>query len=246
MIVKEDLIPWFRDLHSYRRIDIMCSLLNVCLPFELRFFGTCLENLGRKDAQNLRGAELRINNPSEFITDLNLMLTGRPAETKFRRQMALYLALLRVCNRTGVNELFKILDQWGELDFSKFENDSIQEFLLIYTMATNHPVFSFEQRLRCGEIYTKILESKTGLSQQSPLTTSPIPTPLCSSNLGHHQQNQTSSPPPPTQPFTFQPPPITPIINAQNQQIPNRMMYPPPITQVKIENLIADIVYYSN
>lgn len=239
MIVKEDLIPWFMSLQSYRRIDIMCSLLNVCLPFELRFLGTFLENLGRRDAQKLRGAELRINNPSEFIADLSLMLTGHPAETKFRRQMALYLALLRVCNRTGVNELYKILDQWGELDFSKFEDGSQQEFLLIYTMATNHPVFSFEQRLRCGEIYTKIIQSKPGLSQQSPVTTSPIPTPLCSSNLIHHQhQIQTSSPPPPqTQSYTFQPPlpSHTTIINTQpNQQIPNRVPIYPTATMTQV------------
>lgn len=223
MIVKEDLIPWFKNLKSYRRIDIMCSLLNLCLPFELRFLGTCLEDLGRRDAQNLRGAELRVNNPQEFVTDVSSLLAGQPTETKTRRQMALYLALLRVCNRTGVNELFKILDRWGDLDFSKFEGDPLQELLLVYAMAHNHPVFGFDQRQKCGEIYKKIIQGKG--SQQSPVTTSPVSTPLTSY---HHQQVQTtSSPPPQTQQFTtiaFTQPP--PMINTQNQQIPNVMMYP--------------------
>lgn len=231
MIVKEDLIPWFKNLKSYRRIDIMCTLLNLCLPFELRFLGTCLEELGRRDAQNLRGAELRVNNPQEFVTDVSALSTGQPTETKNRRQMALYLALLRECNRTGVNELFKILDRWGELDFSKFEGDPLQELLLVYTMAHNHPIFSFEQRHKCGDIYMKIIQGKE--SQQSPVTTSPVQTPLTSSNLSHlqlqHNQQQiqtTSSPPPQTQQFSAiqfsQPPPS--LINAQTQQ--TVMMFP--------------------
>lgn len=234
MIVKEELIPWFKNLKSYRRIDIMCTLLNLCLPFELRFLGTCLEELGRRDAQNLRGAELRVNNPQEFVTDVSSLLTGQPTETKVRRQMALYLALLRVCNRTGVNELFKILDRWGDLDFGKFEGDPLQELLLVYTMAHNHPVFSFEQRLRCGEIFVKISQScKSNGSQQSPVTTSPVTTPLTSSNLSHHQHHQpqqqpiqtTSSPPPQFPPMAFQQPP-PPLINAQSQQLQNVVMFP--------------------
>lgn len=220
MIVKDELIPWFKNLKSYRRIDIMCTLLNLCLPFELRFLGTCLEELGRRDAQNLRGAELRVNNPQEFVTDVSALLTGQPTETKVRRQMALYLALLRVCSRAGVNELFKILDRWGELDFSKFDGDPLQELLLVYTMAHNHPVFSFEQRHRCGEIFVKINQTSGNASSPNVV---PI-TPLTSSNLSHQQQT-TSPPPPQFTAMTFQQPPPS-LITAPSQQMPNVMMFP--------------------
>lgn len=140
----------------------MCTLLNMCLPFELRFLGTCLEELGRRDAQELRGVELRVNNPQEFAADIQSCCSGELTDIKVRRRMALYLALLRATfNRNCINDLFKALDQWGERDFGKFaDGDPLQELLLVYTMATNHPIFSFEQRLKCGDILNKIKGSK--------------------------------------------------------------------------------------
>ncbi|XP_050101121.1 transcription factor mef2A [Anopheles aquasalis] len=167
MICKEDVVNWFRDLKSYNRIDTMCVLLNMCLPFELRFLGTYLEELGRRDGPELRGAELKVNNPQEFIADI---ASGEPTDRRIRRKMALFLALFRTCNHTYANELFKTLEGWGARgDLQRlFEEDVLQELLLVYTMATNHPVFSFEQRLHCGEIFTKLksCETKTGSQQQ--------------------------------------------------------------------------------
>lgn len=210
---------WFQNLESYKRIDIMCTLLNLCLPFELRFLGTCLEELGRRDAQDLRGAELRVNNPQDFNNDIPSFQSGQPTDRKMRRKMALYLALMRACNRTGVTELFKTLDRWGDVDFTKFnDGDSIQELLLVYTMATNHPMFSFEQRLKCGEVYRKITLSRGQLNQQSPTTTSPITTQLSSSTFS--VQHQTTSPPPPFSSATFQQT-TTQLINPQ---IPNPIL----------------------
>ena len=223
MIVKEDLVTWFQKLESYRRIDIMCTLLNLCLPFELRFLGTCLEELGRRDDQVLRGIELRVNNPQEFANDVGPFQTGQPTDYKVRRMMALYLGLMRACNRTGVNELFKTLDRWGERDYSKFsDGDPLQELLLVYTMATNHPVFSFDQRHRCGEVFSKITSSKLHLNQQSPVTTSPITTPLTSSTFSV-QQHQTTSPLPFTS-ATFQ----QPVPQIINPLIPNSILIPFP------------------
>lgn len=239
MIVKDDLVLWFRNLESYRRIDIMCTLLNLCLPFELRFLGTCLEELGRRDAQDLRCIELRVNNPAEFVNDVGTFQAGQPTEVKVRRKMAMYLALMRACNRTGVNELFKTLDRWGDRDFTKFsDGDPLQELLLVYTMATNHPVFSFEQRLKCGEIYMKITSSKSHLSQQSPATTSPITTPLTSSTFNVHQP--TSSPP--FTPATFQQP--AQIINPQIPNPPILMAFPPAaaMTSVSSESFLLTIL----
>uniref|UniRef100_A0A2M3ZFW5 Putative heat shock factor hsf-type dna-binding domain-containing protein n=1 Tax=Anopheles braziliensis TaxID=58242 RepID=A0A2M3ZFW5_9DIPT len=167
MICKEDVVNWFRDLKSYNRIDTMCVLLNMCLPFELRFLGTYLEELGRRDGPELRGAELKVNNPQEFIADI---ASGEPTDRRIRRKMALFLALFRTCNHTYANELFKTLEGWGARgDLQRlFEEDVLQELLLVYTMATNHPVFSFEQRLHCGEIFTKLksCETKSGSQQQ--------------------------------------------------------------------------------
>lgn len=234
MICKDDLVSWFKNLESYKRIDVMCTLLNLCLPFELRFLGTCLEELGRRDAQDLRGVELRVNNPQEFVSDLGSFQNGHPTDMKIRRKMALYLALMRACNRTGVNELFKTLDRWGERDFSKFsDGDPLQELLLVYTMATNHPVFSFEQRLKCGEIYSKITSSKAHLNQQqqSSTNTSPVTSPLSSFSV---QQHQTASPPP-FQTGTFQQQPTQQMMNpTTQQQIPNPILMPMAFPQAAV------------
>jgi hypothetical protein len=143
--------------------------------------------LGRRDAQELRGVELRVNNPQEFIADITSCQLGEPSDIKVRRKMALYLALIRACNHTCVNELFKTLDGWGNRDFVRFAEDPLQELLLVYTMATNHPVFSFDQRMKCGEIFTKIQMQKYH-SDQSDLV---------------NDMQQTTSPPPGMLKYTY-------------------------------------------
>jgi hypothetical protein len=243
-ICKDDLVTWFKKLESYKRIDVMCTLLNLCLPFELRFLGTCLEELGRRDAQDLRGVELRVNNSQEFVSEIMAFQQGQPTDMKLRRKMALYLALMRACNRTGVNELFRTLDRWGDRDFTKFsDGDPLQELLLVFTMATNHPVFSFEQRIKCGEIYSKIISSKPLLNPQSSSTSSPITSPPLSSSSSFtvlQQQHQPASPPPFQSANTFQPPPQ--LINpaATQQQLPNPMLMPIAFPQATVStNLLS-------
>lgn len=158
MVCKEDVVHWFKELESYKRIDAMCTLLNMCLPFELRFLGTCLEELGGRDSKELRGIELRVNNSNELAAEIASSLLCDPSDIKVRRKMALYFALIRACNRPCVNELFNILCSWSSNEFLKrAKGDALQELLLVYTMAANHPVFSFEQRMKCGEIYNSIL-----------------------------------------------------------------------------------------
>lgn len=162
MVCKEEVVHWFKGLESHKRIDVMCTLLNMCLPFELRFLGTCLEELGGRDSKELRGIELRVNNSNELAAEIAACQLGDPSDIKVRRKMALYFALIRACNRPCVNELFNTLYSWSNNDFLKrAKGDALQELLLVYTMAANHPVFSFEQRMRCGEIYNKILYGST-------------------------------------------------------------------------------------
>ncbi|XP_011190714.2 uncharacterized protein LOC105217426 [Zeugodacus cucurbitae] len=170
MICKKDVIQWFKELESYKRIDTMCTLLNMCLPFELRFLGTCLEELGRRDSQELRGMELRVNNPQDLASDMVACQKGEPTDKKIRRKMALYLALIRACNRTCVTEIFRTLDGWGDRDFLNMnDSDTLQELLLVYTMAANHPVFSFDQQCKCTQIFEKIKENKLVADFQTPL-----------------------------------------------------------------------------
>lgn len=165
MVCKEDVVFWFKELESYKRIDTMCNLLNMCLPFELRFLGTYLEELGGRDSKDLRGIELRVNNSTELASEIAACQLGDPSDIKVRRKMALYLALIRACNKPCVNELFNTLYAWNNNEIlNTADGDALQELLLVFTMAANHPVFSFEQRMKCGEIYNKI---KYGHSETS-------------------------------------------------------------------------------
>lgn len=198
----------------------MCALLNICLPFELRFLGTCLEELGRRDSQELRGMELRVNNPIDLAADISACQKGEPTDIKIRRKMALYLALIRVCNRTCVNEIFRTLESWGDLDFNSMNDaDTLQELLLVYTMAANHPVFDFEQHMKCMQIFEKIKENRlvaetpeVSLSPITPITTNLLaagntataPSIHMIPALGGHIDMTMAPPPPP--PLLHQPP----------------------------------------
>ncbi|CAD7086123.1 unnamed protein product [Hermetia illucens] len=162
MIDKKEVVSWFKELESYKRIDAMYTLIGMCLPFELRFLGSVLEELGRRDSQELRGIELRVNNPQELAADIASCQNGEPTDKKIRRKMAIYLALIRACSRSCVNELFKTLEGWGDMDFVKFGDveNTLEELLLVYTMASLHPVFSYDQRNKCADILAKIEDSQ--------------------------------------------------------------------------------------
>lgn len=193
MVCKEEVVHWFKGLESYKRIDAMCTLLNMCLPFELRFLGTCLEELGGRDSKELRGIELRVNNSNELAQEIASSLLCDPSDIKVRRKMALYFALIRACNRHCVNELFNILCSWNNNDFLKrAKGDALQELLLVYTMAANHPVFSFEQRMKCGEIYNSILSG----NPESSFTEVPVDNLLAKSlNEGNVSVSNVALPP---------------------------------------------------
>ncbi|XP_030376700.1 probable serine/threonine-protein kinase yakA [Scaptodrosophila lebanonensis] len=183
MICKNDVLLWFKKLESYQRIDTMCSLLDYCLPFELRFLGTCLEELGRRDSLDLRAMELRANNPQELAADMLTCQKGEPSDKKIRRKMALYLALIRACNCTCVNEIFRTLECWGTQDFTCMnDRETLLELLLVYRMAASHPVFSFHQHMKCTDIMAKIRENK--------LVSDDLPPQQMDHQQQHHQQQQ--------------------------------------------------------
>lgn len=153
MVCKEDVVSWFKELESYKRIDAMCTLLNMCLPFELRFIGTYLEELGKRDFQELRGAELRANNPTDLAADIG----GANTDPRTRRKMALYVSLLRSCNFACATTLYNAmvsLEQSGLL--KGLYGDLLEEILLLYTMALHHPAFTFDQKSHFGEILDKL------------------------------------------------------------------------------------------
>lgn len=162
MVCKEEVIEWFKSLRSNNRIDVMCTLLNLCLPFELRFFGTCLEDLGKRDFHDLRKTENEANNLSDISGEVQWI-----SDKRTRPKLVLYISLLHSCNYPCCNGLFKILSNFDEVNallksptILAPDDNTLEELLLIYTLALNHPAFTFEQKLCLGNIFTRLQEEE--------------------------------------------------------------------------------------
>ena len=56
------MVGWFRALNGAHRIETLCAMLDCCVPFEVRFLGSYVEDLGRRDFHELRDVENKANN----------------------------------------------------------------------------------------------------------------------------------------------------------------------------------------
>lgn len=113
-ISKEDVLNWYQGLNASHRLETICALLDHSLPFELRFLGSVIENLGRKDFHVLRDAEFRTNSlhSSESAPDhaaiLKLLSEGpTPTAMTLNPQMATSIGSFNShCSSSGKFLLF--------------------------------------------------------------------------------------------------------------------------------------------
>ncbi|XP_041101192.1 zinc finger CCHC domain-containing protein 2-like [Polyodon spathula] len=101
---KEAVYEWFGlYLSPAKRIEFMCGLLHMCQPLELRFLGSCLEDLARKDFHILRDSEIRANGPNDLslLTDVS--------DPVIRSKLLVCMSLLRSENSECAGILFRIL-----------------------------------------------------------------------------------------------------------------------------------------
>lgn len=156
MINQEEVCLWFKNLEGYSRIELMCALLDSCLPLELRFLGTYLEYSAGKHYTHLQKSEKDANKASTWLFADRYDFLNK----EFRRKFCLFLALLHSHNRPIAVKLFDILNKWDKLNTdkaSKIENVSenlpfYNEMRLLYSMASLHPALDFAQR---AELRTK-------------------------------------------------------------------------------------------
>ncbi|XP_026876970.2 zinc finger CCHC domain-containing protein 2 [Electrophorus electricus] len=173
---KEAVFEWFGlHLSPAKRVEFMCGLLHMCQPLELRFLGSCLEDLARKDFHVLRDFESRANSP----TDLGLLMDVRDPVVLSR--LLVYLSLLGSKNRECAGILYRTLSHVDALHLrncgvacphglprhhhpvhnrresagdatarsellSMSEPVSLEQLALLFTMASLHPAFTFHQR----------------------------------------------------------------------------------------------------
>ncbi|XP_053557152.1 zinc finger CCHC domain-containing protein 14 [Bombina bombina] len=141
---RDSVYRWFSELTSSQRIEFLCGLLDLCIPLELRFLGSCLEDLAHKDYHSLRDSEIKANNPADLGSLTNL------TDEVVRSKLLVSLALLGSDNREAAGVLCRTLTHIDSIinNYGLQLNDGRtgDEFLLLFTMATNHPAFSFHQK----------------------------------------------------------------------------------------------------
>ncbi|XP_056376971.1 zinc finger CCHC domain-containing protein 2 isoform X2 [Hyla sarda] len=145
---REAVYEWFvRTLGPAQRLEFACGLLDLCNPLELRFLGSCLEDLARKDCHYLRDYESRANSlAGELLVD--------PRDPVIRSRLIVYLALLSSENREVAGRLYRLLPTMETLagwERGDEEREPGEELLLLLTMASLHPAFSFHQRVTLRE-----------------------------------------------------------------------------------------------
>ena len=87
----------FRKLGNWERIDFMCGLLDLCHPFEVRYLGTFVEELRRKDYDTLKKYEDKANtgdNPPKDFLNLE--------DKSVRANLVISLTLLSSTNEKGL------------------------------------------------------------------------------------------------------------------------------------------------
>ncbi|CAB1423001.1 unnamed protein product [Pleuronectes platessa] len=194
-VQREGVYRWFSSLTSAQRAEFLCGLLDLCVPIELRFLGSCLEDLARKDYHSLRDAEIRANNPADLSGLTNI------TDEVVRSKLLVSLALLGSDNREAAWVLYRTLTHTDTVinNYGLALNDgrTEEQFLLLFTMASNHPAFSFHQKQVLRQQLSQIqdiLQVSSGGSAEAPAV---VPVGERAAT-GHHHQPLHHYPPPST------------------------------------------------
>lgn len=171
MVCKEDVLSWFKDLESYKRIDVMYELLNMCVPFEVRFLGTCVEEIGKHSYQELRGPAIIANDVEKLSKDTSL--NQGLLDEHSRHRVLLYISLLSARNCICANWFYKTLfrTDWLEDYIVKgnCKDDIVQsELILLFTMSLHHPAFTFDQKQFLGRMLSLLIEQRERESRVPP------------------------------------------------------------------------------
>nr|XP_053628033.1 zinc finger CCHC domain-containing protein 2-like [Cherax quadricarinatus] len=158
MVCKDEVCLWFKNNEPHRRLELLCGLLNMCLPMELRFISTCVEDLGKRDFHDLREAEYKANNTQEISKLSNLL------EERTRSKLIVFTALLSSRNHSCSSLLYQLLAQHTA---PPTDLNYMREMLLVYTMVLHHPAFTFEQKRVIAELHSRTCRLEAQLSHQS-------------------------------------------------------------------------------
>ena len=145
-----DVVHWFRDATSDRRLETLCRLLDCCMPLELQFLNTYLDEV--------LGRNLVVSQHS----DSNVPELNEITDSTCRRQLCLILTRIKTANVLAGCIYNKLI----QYNFSEFfsrvmvmEEELVDEILLLFTLAANHPAMSFSQRRNLHQRLTDLRET---------------------------------------------------------------------------------------
>ncbi|ESO07584.1 hypothetical protein HELRODRAFT_190986 [Helobdella robusta] len=177
MVQKDDMCAAFKSLRSVDRIEILCGMLQLCVPLELRFIGSCLEDLIQRNYRAFYECESAVNDPvklSEILKIKNVI------SREYCGTLNMYLSLLRSDNQSCSLSLYSLLNNLKEcVDLqcessdslsSNVTNELIEDVILLFTMASYHPAFSVSQRSRMYTLCKSLRETLKGAHNQNNLT----------------------------------------------------------------------------
>ncbi|KAA0718609.1 Zinc finger CCHC domain-containing protein 2 [Triplophysa tibetana] len=143
---KEAVFEWFGlQLSPAGRVELLCGLLHMCQPLELRFLGACLEDLARRDFTVLRDFETRANCPADLegLVDVSASVSDPVVLSK----LLVYVSLLGSKSRECAGILFRTLNRIeAGMCGAVPEPETVDQLRLLFTMGSLHPAFSFHQR----------------------------------------------------------------------------------------------------
>jgi hypothetical protein len=176
MLNQEQIHRYFNHLSGAKRIEFLYGLLHLCQPLELRYLGTCLEEIARKDYEYLYHAEQKTNHlPTHTPISTNNEINNQPQNDlgsdekldltdQFTRAHAIVdIALLwaknrpcalRLFRRLKASESVKLVDMLLERD--DLDERTMDEILIIFCLAANHPAFSFDMRTQMSQILKEL------------------------------------------------------------------------------------------
>lgn len=166
-IRKEDVCSWYSNLAPASRIDFLSGFLRLLLPWELRFVGSCLEDLARRDFHVFREAELRANTMSvmQRISSLYSFTSD-----EFRALLTISLALLHSTNVQCATLYSDVLIWNFELarELVRYDHVSREDIILLYNLAVNHPAFTFDQRQTLYHLLRILKQIEIDIPSKSP------------------------------------------------------------------------------
>ena len=141
----DEVVRGFQGMSAATRIDLLVRLLHQCLPLEVRFLGTVLQETALQSYEAMSTMESQVNRLNSY-GDLG-SIHDNP------KRVCLSLALLRNENNTVATLLSRLLCAEGVVAgyCNTCSIEQFEEYRLMYVMALHHPAFCFrdkEPRLR--------------------------------------------------------------------------------------------------